>query len=70
MTEKKPPFVMVVIQQKKPYGILFASRPSDDAVLETFADLIQNEKLDEYFEILRFDISEDIHGTIGERVKY
>lgn len=68
-TEKKPPFVMVVVNMKKPYGILFASHPDDDAVFETFKDLIRDEKIDEFFEILRFNITEDVHGSIAERAK-
>lgn len=70
MTDKKPPFVFVIVRMKEPYGILFASRPDDHAVFETFADLIRDEKLDKYFEIIRFDITEDIHGTVAERTKF
>jgi len=70
MTKKKNPFIMVVVTMKEPCGILFLSRPSDDDIMETFADLIRGKTIDEHFKIQRFDITDDVRGAIREEVTF
>jgi len=66
--EKRPPFVLIVVQMKKPYGNLFLSKPTNKQIIDLFATEIQDLagwEIEERFDILRFDISEDIEKNIA-----
>lgn len=60
---------MVVVEMKKPFGVLFNSYPTRNQILETIKDLIamKDKELDDCFEIHYFDITDGIEGTIAER---